>query len=317
MTMRRQRRAFINTWRRVRRSPRWEIVAQIWIAIVAVVLLRQAFGYLGLAGRFAEWEYETFGRHLPFLSLLMLIALFGAPALIIMWLMRRRERRLRHERWGEGDTGKVAASLVRTEGTVFQLLLICASGALLIALAALVLAYRLPTGGQPQRLDARVAGQPRDGAATLVGAALYRRTATFQQQVFLLKRTVQLVPVVDPRDPAVVRFFAEVTPDRLEALNGGRNNPPFTGVLRRNALPGAVLRLFRYAGFRVDPPHYVLFASTTTLRWPFYVVAIDAGLVAVFLMLLALFQRRRVRQVEQRVRDLLPLPAQVPAQASA
>lgn len=308
MILRRQRRSLADGWRRVRRSPRWEIVAEVWIAIVGLVLLRQAFGYIGLTSRVAEWEYETLGRYLPFLSLLMMIALFGAPALIVMLLLRRRERRKRRELWDRGETGKVAASILRTERTMFRLLLICGSAALLIALTALVLAFRLPTNGQPQQLDARNAGQPREGPARLVGAALYRRTATFQQRIFFLKHTVQFVPVVDPRTPSVVRFFAEVTPDRLEALNGGRDNPPFTGVLRRNALPGAVLKLFRYAGFRVDSPHHVLFASITTMRWRFYVVAIDAGLLALFLMLLALFQRRRLRQVEQRVRTLVQSP---------
>lgn len=306
MTLRRQRRALHDRWQRIRRSAKWEPIAEFWVAVVSVVLLREAFRYSGWAAKLAEWEYATFGRHLPVLSLLLLIASFGAPALVVMWLVRRRERRQRYAHWAHGEQDKSAKSLIRTESIVLRLLLGCASVATLVALVALALAFRLPTAtDRPQQLDARVAGAPHVGPATLAGAVLYRRTATFQQNIFLFNRTVQFAPVVDPRDPATVRYLAEVTPERLDALNGGRDNPPFVGVLRENALPGAVLRLFRYAGFRVDPPYYVLFASATTMRWPFYTVAINAGLVALFTTLLALFQRRRVRQVEDHARTLV------------
>jgi hypothetical protein len=92
-----------------------------------------------------------------------------------------------------------------------------------------------------------------------------------------------------------IRYFVELLPREFGRPQATINNR--TGVLLRNHLPGSIIRLYRYAGYEVTPPVYTLYISSMTLRWPYYVTAIQLTLAALIALLAAFLQHRHLRRI--------------------
>jgi len=283
----------------LRRSQMLAIVAASWAVLVLIYFLWELDEYRGLTAMIAEWQYESLGQNLPLLNLIILTALFVMPIYFIILFLEHRDKKVT-----DSDNAKLIELVVLSEQRLFRLFICLASVTLFVGLAALIRTTFLPTANGLARvisIGSDAIPQIPEGHVTLTGTTLYRRTATFQHDVLLLRRGIQFVPMVaSGPESHDVRFFAELSPDRMPKVDVDVDVATFTGILRRNALPGAIIRLFRYAGMRVAEPHYVLYASRTSMCWPYYVVALNCLLAGCLMLALALIQRRRLTRTVAR-----------------
>ncbi len=262
-------------WRRIR--PRHVIAG--WAVFVALLLLWQVVAYRGLMALAAEWEFDTFGRYYPALTYVALVVLLASP---LLWLLRGRA----------ADAGTPGLDFIRV------LAAIASASAVGSILAALTMAAQPDQAGAAARVTIGSAASlaPAEGATVLVGDVVGDRVAGLSENLFVARRSFRFVPVRAPgvRDGAI-RFFAEVAADNTVAA--AQREGALTGILKRDALPGELVRLFRYAGFEVAADYHVLFARRDSLQWPYRVLAVELLLVALLSGIGALgLHLRRERQ---------------------
>lgn len=272
----------------------------LWVLIVLLYFLWEGATYRGLFARAAEWQLTIFGQYMPTLTVGLLVFIFASPAL----LMFRRKRARRAE--GEEETPAAVPdpldSAVRVGTRVMKFLFGIAGALLAAALACLLWTLTFPSASGPVQvvtLGTPAATAPREGPTRLIGAVIYDRTTAFSQGLPLIRRGARYAPVVTPgAAPAPLRYFVELGPqERIDPHASDQTVTPRTGILTRGGLPGAIVRLYRYAGYQVEWPYYVLFASPLTMRWPLYVAAMEFTLAALVFLICALFQRRHVRRL--------------------
>ncbi len=194
---------------------------------------------------------------------------------------------LRRKRAASAQEAAPAATLARAlrDATRFlRLLWWVALGCFVAAAVALLLLLLLPSAAPPvQRITANVAipAAPVEGATEIAGSILYDRTSAFNEQLWVFGRDVRFAPMVENgADHTTVRYFVELAPTDGATPAG---TDVRRGILKKNGLPGELVRLYRYAGFEVLPTHYVLFSSAEVMRWPYIVWASEFG-VAGFLV---------------------------------
>lgn len=281
----------------MQRIHRQRVAAFTWLSLVAAFALWGTLTYRSLAGIIGEWEYRHLGQHLPIVTIMMLIAVLGSPALLLLWIHRRR-----HSDEGVADT---SARTMRAEGRLLIALGWASGLSMLAALCTLGLTLTLPSAGGSLRPVSSSMLSPGEGAVRLTGRVIATRTATFGQNLLFFHRAVAFAPVETGLRSGVTRYFVEMSrtqPDEAANRSGASG---YTGILKRNALPGAIIRLFEYAGFAIAKPHYVLFASRTSMLVPYYLTAANWLLASGVALLLALLQRWRLR----RMLRAHPLPA--------
>lgn len=273
------------------RSKRWAVgrIAgfSIWLALVAVILLWQAASYRGIMSLVGEWQFNGFGRHYPTFNYVLLVFLLCLPGYLLFLRPRPQEGR-------EGP----ASLLLRSATALLKALLGVAAGLGAAVLIVLVVMLFLPReSGEVQRIDlSRPAlTLPREGPTTITGDIIYERTAGFDEDLLLARRSFRFAPLVGPQDEeGRLRFFVQFAPVD-ERTRGGTST--VSGVLKRDGLPGEVVRLFRYAGYELDDPHYVLFTESAAMRWPYLTAMAQFAVGALLALLFALLQRRRIRRV--------------------
>lgn len=268
--------------------------AMIWVLCASLYVLWEAHRYIGLYALLAEWQYNNFGHHLPALSFALLLTLFASPAAGILIALRALERRRRPS----GPSHEVA---IEMSSSIAQLLIAIAGGLAGAALATLCYTQFLPRVEKPDRRIALGSPQSLDpvpGNVLLDGEILYERTAAFAQELLIKTRGIRFAPMVAPgSNSKVLRYFIELPSTERSARVEGDAEQPRAGVLIRNSLPGSIVRLYRYAGFEVQPPYYVLYISSATIRAPYYVAAAQLAIVALLAFIAALIQRRHVRRL--------------------
>lgn len=270
----------------------------VWATLVSLFFLWEIIRYDGLMALLAEWQFNTLGHYYPSVTYLALVALLASPGLLLFLRVRRRD-----------SDQRLAAATLRS-ATIFRRAVLGLSAACLVAaLVTLMLVLALPTNaGTPRAIDLAqpVVTMPSEGATTIRGAILYDRTAAFGEDLAVARRTLRFAPIVAPHSAGVdLQFFLELPPQTASQAGGVS---AMTGVLKRNALPGEIAQLFRYAGYRVEPPYYVLFVSDATMRWSYFAVAGELGLVALLFLAVGLWQHRRVKWLERAI-----IPPVVPA----
>lgn len=264
-----------------------------WVAIVSLFLLWQAAKYEGVMSLVGEWQFNAFGRHYATFNYLLLVTLLCLPGYLLFLRPRRR-----------GAADRPETVLFGSARTFLKALFGGAAALGTIALLMLVLVLLLPSDKGPlQRIDLTrpALTSPREGLTELSGTIIYDRTAGFDEDLLLARRTFRFAPVVGPRQGTNdLQFFIQFPPTDTRV---GANTVTTTGVLKRNGLPGEIVRLFRYAGYHVDAPHYVLFAEPSAMRWPYLTTAVQLLIGGALVLVLALLQRRRVQSIDQRVHD--------------
>ena len=295
-----------------------------WIVLVSLYFLFQALDYRGLIARLAEWQFMHFDRYWPTLTFVAVTSLLCAPLVMLIWLMRVRQRR--DETLGPAriDDGRIVRGrLARLQGFFTGI----AVGSVLAAVIVLIMRLQLPVdSGTPRSivLGSPDAIAPVEGRAVITGAVDLRETSQFNENLLLVKRTLYFAPVrTGPGDRGPLRYFVEVKrtdvrdgynrihfPEKDDLVHvwrfrvpGIEFTPYMNGVLRRRALPGEIANLYRYAGYRVDKDNYVLFSSLDKLTWRYYVLAAEFAISAVLSGIAAFIFARRKRAVAQRPKD--------------
>ena len=281
--------------RRTRRSIRnW--TSTVWVVLITLIFLWQALAYRGLVGLVAEWQFNEFGDYRPVLTYLVFTLLLGPLPLL---LFRRRRRPAR-----EGPQQSVLSDYAAAQGSALRflkslyVLAILAFGAAVICLVAM---WWLPSDTGPiQRINASdtLSANPKEGATELGGKIIYNSTSAFDENLWFVRHSTRFAPLIgDGTDETAIRYFVELSPSsRSATTNAGVRR----GILKRNALPGELLRLYRYAGFRVFPDHYVLFNSTDTMRWPYLMTAIELAGCGLLILIAAAIQGLRYRRLTNR-----------------
>jgi len=279
-----------------------------WVLLVVLYFLWEAASYRGFFALAAEWQLAHFSQYLPTLTFGSLVLLFGSPALLLFRRDRRRAERDDAAAIAAQSEAEQEAASIRVATGFMRFLFGLAGALLLAALGSLCWTLTLPGADGPVRtvtLGTPTDRAPQEGPTRLLGAIVYKRTASFSQGLPLMRRGVRYAPVVVPNGgPAPLRYFVELGPqDRLDPRPGDGGAIPSTGILVRGSLPGAIVKLYRYAGYRVEWPYFVLYASTTTMRWPYFVAATEFALGALAFLIVALFQRRHIRRLRETAID--------------
>ena len=263
----------------------------IWMALVALFLLWQATTYQGIMSFVGEWQFNAVGRHYATFNYVFLVFLLCLPGYLLFLRPGRRP-----------GTERPEASLFRSARAFLRTLIGISAALGASVLFALGLMLRLPSQQGPvRRVDAAQpnAVPPEEGPTILSGQIIYERTAGFDEDLLFAKRSFRFAPVVGSRQGSnEIRYFVQLPP---ADEHGQVSDTPMVGVLKRNGLPGEVLRLFRYAGYQVDDPNYVLFIEPSAMRWPYIATIVQFVVGALLALGVALLQRRRVRQIDRRV----------------
>lgn len=297
----------------------------LWLALVGYYFLRQALGYRGLIADLAEYQFTHFDRYWPTFTFLALTALCTAPFIVILWLIRERQKR--SERYGPARIDDQRIML----GRISRLQNFFAGVALGALICVGIIAFQMLTlprddyGPRSIVIGSPDALGPADGRAVLTGSVDVGETAQFNEDLILVKRTFYFAPIRSgPTDKSPLKYFVQVRRD--DARGKGRFNPivfpqgddkvrawrfrvrdiAFTpyldGVLQRGALPGEIANLYRYAGYDVDRDNYVLFSSNEPIRWRLQMLAGEFLIGATLTALVALLFARRRRKILRIVR---------------
>jgi hypothetical protein len=143
------------------------------------------------------------------------------------------------------------------------------------------------------------AAPPPTGPTELRGKILFDKISVFNEDFLVARRSSRFAPIVgEGADQTVLRYFVELPPEGQPTGSSGVDVSK--GVLRRGGLPGELVRLYRYAGYRVAPDYYVLFASEASMRRDYVTNAAELLVLAFFIILLGglyTYRRKRLQKV--------------------
>ncbi|TPG16483.1 hypothetical protein EAH87_14785 [Sphingomonas koreensis] len=263
----------------------------VWLIAVFVFFCWQSGNYLGLIDRAGEWQFSRIGSYYPIVTLALFVFLFGAPIVYIF------TRRANPDLSVQDNAALRAIRLLR--------LFVGVAGCFIVAAIAVAVSGALVSArGFPVdvRVGSAAAARPHNGPTRLSGNILFDRTATAGVSIFGHRHEIGFAPVVAAGGAqSDVRFFVASHRPKREAMSA-----TVTGTLRRDALRGDVLQLFRNVGFRVSDPYYVLYTDIGDARRSYFLTAVQLGAIALIAALAALYQRRRVRLAGRRRRSGTP-----------
>ena len=277
------------------RQRRWAVTKtlgfSLWMAVVTLFLLWQATSYRGIMSLIGEWQFNVVGRHYPTFNYVLLVFLLCLPGYLLF--LRPRKRATSEQ--PEAATFRSAKALLKAiVGTTI--------GLGVAAMVIVVVMLFLPRDSGPRQvidLSRPVPAVLAEGPATISGSIIYERTAGFDQDMLLARRSFRFAPVVGSSQPAGdLRFFVQLPPFDNQVRGAALAT---SGILKRNGLPGEIIRLFRYAGYQVEEPNYVLFVEPSAMRWPYLTLMIQFVIGAVLALAVALVQRRRVHRIDRDV----------------
>ena len=281
------------------------LLAVAWLGMVIVFLVWQSLSYRGLLAFLAELEFETFGVYHPAITYLALLAILCSP----MLLFRRRAKATKTAfvpaTDGPRQNPEISVNSVRIMLGLAVMALFAAAGVSLFGFA-------LPNDDGPIHTIA-VANQsqkPMVGPADLRGRVLFNQISVLNESILNSKYNTRFAPMVgENADQAHIRYFVELPPDAQPGAL--ETSSTYRGVLRQGGMPGELVRLYRYAGLKIDPEYYVLFASTGSMRRAYIVSAgelLFLALVALLLGAILGFGRSRANRLK-RQRANLPAAA--------
>ncbi len=272
----------------------------IWVSLVALFFLWETVAYQGFIEFLAEWQFGVFERYFPTFTYAILIAIAGLP--VIVYLIYKR-RQAKAEQMPEArNGGRAIAASTRLMRWLFGL----ATCGVVGALITLLLMFNLPSdSGTEQQINLATPASisPAEGKTSLVGDILYKKASGFGENLIVTQHYIYFAPVIARgADDQNIRYFVELERLNTKELEFG---PVGSGVLRRNALPGEIIALYKHVGFRVDRPYYVLFASGESMRARYYIVAGQFALGALLFLLFGLFQRWRRNRLRRSLNETI------------
>lgn len=270
----------------------------VWLGAVTALFGWQAASYRGLVEVLAEWQYARLGHYYPGTTFVLLCLFFSIPLLFLLLVLWRR--------WKREET-KSADPRTAVLGFSRRLQRFCAVTAVLaaaVAFGSFMVALLLPGDDGPVHLiDARAlepdAVLP-EGRAALRGRADLNAIVRFDEQALLLHRRLYFAPLASGDDTVAerARIFVEV--QEMANLKSPFV-PVMSGVLARGALPGDVRNLYRSAQMPLPDRSWLLYRNAAQLRWRYFMIAAQLGVIAVLLGLVARIEARRRRRLEERL----------------
>jgi len=275
------------------RARRYGTLAALWAALVAGVLLWQAWNYTGLFGRLAEWQFARFDRMFPAATIAGITALLSLP---ILFLLRREMRR--HRRKFGNPT--LTARMLR-ETTITRWL---GGMTLFAALASLGLILWAMSGGEAKKtqltsLPFSQGAEVEEGQVDLSAWVLTDRLGNYEQKGLFTRHYTMLAPVAGSADGKQMKYFLVTNARRPEPASQQR----VTGYLREVHLPGGFERLFMNGGYSFDRPTYVIFPDAKTALRPRFNLAETAIRFAVILLIGFLIHRIHFRRVRREYKE--------------
>lgn len=244
-----------------------------WAAIVAAVLIWQAYIYQGMFALIAEWQFRNFDRMFPVATIFLLVFLLALPFILtVVWRLRRRRRR-----FGEPDVGalllrdELLANLLKYSMVFFAVLA--------LVVAVIGLSVRPLADRSPQRISFANDAAVSDGRIAGSGQLLTDRIGYYRERFVVTGRDLHVAPLVNGPTSRDLRYFVEVPQGSTDEAS----RQQVSGILRIRALPGGLRQLYENAGYDVRQPVYMIFASSRSASWPYFSAAADFGLLALLL----------------------------------
>lgn len=257
--------------------------------VVAAVMVYQAYTYQRLFAWLAEWQFRYFDHMYPFATIALVTGLVALPFIILIVARLRRRRRL----FGRPDRTILLRrdSLVAT-GLKYSAAVFAVGAVVLVILGFLI----TPIGDKPAvQLSLSSAAAPTRGLIAADGTLLTDRIGLYRERFVITGRDLYVAPLVPAGDDTEIRYFVQV-PQR-EA--GEPERRKISGILRPDAMPGGLRRLYENAGYTVGSPTYVIFDDARSSRWPFLSAASDLALLAFLLATCWLIMRRHLKQLRE------------------
>jgi len=264
----------------------------------------EAAAYRGIYAYLAEWQFDHIGQDLPTFTFGVLTTLFAWPALRLFRRRRRRRRSLPRNATAEQRAAYAALSerrdydaAIDSARDYMHFLYGFASSLAFAAAVALIWTLFLPRlAGNAQEISITDMHPP-EGAVRMSGTVDYGRIASFSRGILLVRRSELYAPIIPAgaKNPTI-RYFVEFSPDERSEIRDGASLKRRSGILVRSDLPGALVRLYRYLGYDIGAPYYVLYASSLTMRWSYYMIALQFTLGALIFLVAGLFQRKHMHE---------------------
>ena len=274
------------------------LLASAALAVVVMLLfLWWATWYESIVEWLGEWQFATFGRYFPSLTVALAVGLLGVPvALIVAWF--RRRRRQQDER--EGLVSQRDRVLVALNGALRGRIffLVVAGFAAAWAISALFTLLTVPNAeGTVVTITGSETAPIAEGPARFAPGRGLGRVGRFEEYVGIAGRTTYVAPVrpIGARK-GPVQFFTEV-----ERLAGPV--PRFVairqGVLVRRGLPGELVNLYRGDSVETIDRPFLLVRDASWPRWRPIVLGVQLALVALIAVVASLLLRRQARRLDR------------------
>ena len=274
------------------------LIASACLAVVCMlVLLWWAAHYEAVVESLGEWQFATFGRYFPSLTVALAVALVSVPvASFVAWQRRRRIALAAREGLVSPRDRVLVAVNGALRGRIFFLAV--AAFAALWAIGAALTLLSLPGA---QGTVATVTGA--EGAAVVEGPARFApgrtlgRVGRLEEWAGVVRRVTYVAPVrpVSART-GPVRFFTEV-----ERLAGPQPRfvPIREGILEARGLPGELVNLYRGDGVETVDRPFLLVRDADWLRWRPLVLGGQLALLALLALVAALMLQRQARRLDR------------------
>lgn len=265
--------------------------------LVMLVMLWWATHYIAVSHWLGEWQFATFGRYFPSLTVALVVALVAAPlAAIVAWRRRRRIRTAEREGRLMPRERVLVALNGALRGRIF-FLFVAGFAAIWAIGAALSLLTLPPTEGRVATVSAAERMPVVEGPARYAPDPSLGRVGRLIERVGFVERVTYVAPV-QPGGAAgpSVRFFTE-----MERLAGPQ--PRFTpirqGIIVARGLPGELVELYQNDGLRLVDRPYLLVRDADWLRWRPIVLAVQLALLALVALIAAWLLQRQARRLDR------------------
>ena len=273
------------------------LIASAVLAILAMLLfLWWAAHYSALVEWLGEWQFATFGRYFPSLTVALAVGLLVVPvALIVAYTRRRRLAQAARDGLVTPRDRVVVAVNGALRGRIF--FFVVAAVAALWAVGAALTLLSLPGGGGAVVTITGSESAVAEGPARYAPGRTLGRVGRLEEWAGIVRRVTYVSPVRPVGDRAgPVRFFTEV-----ERLAGPvpRFTPIRQGVLEARGLPGELVNLYRGVGVTTVDRPFLLVRDAGWLRWRPIVLAVQLALVALVALVAAFLLQRQARRLDR------------------
>lgn len=274
------------------------LIASAALAIICMLLfLWWAAHYEALVEWLGEWQFATFGRYFPSLTVALAVGLLAMPvALLVAWFRRRRLQRAARQGLVSPQDRVLVAVNGALRGRIF--FLVVAAFAAVWALGAVLTLLSAPKAEGPVvTITGSETAPIAEGPARFAPGRTLGRVGRLEEFVGLAGRVTYVAPVrpVGART-GPVRFFTEV-----ERLAGPvpRFVPLRQGVLEGRGLPGELVNLYRGDGLETVDRPFLLVRDAGWPRWRPIVLAVQLALVALIALAASLLLQRQARRLDR------------------